>query len=255
MAQSTVTIKKVGLVVSGLLIGLTIISLAIQSYIDFSRESESDSTMYKSIAVLMIIVWVGIVISYYAWALHFYHINYGWTEKRWQEQEEARASNPAAERVEPTENPNKAETLGLPTGTVRGTLAISLLVIGLALLVASFSFESKLQASEYLVDNFEYIKTAFLLMIAFYFGNKSLEFLKDRKMVIGTTGTEVDPNVNGADLIAKQKAIAAAKDGGATEVKKRVASENPVKNSVAGTVVETETDGPAPSFADPNSVG
>ena len=85
----------------------------------------------------------------------------------------------------PKDNPHKTESLGLPNGTVRATIAISLMVGGLAMMIASLGMPDRLKTNEFFIDNFEFFKTAFLMMIAFYFGNKSLDFLKDRKQVFG----------------------------------------------------------------------
>ena len=76
---------------------------------------------------------------------------------------------------ERTVNTNKDETLGLPPGTIRGTLALTLLMGALAMTISALGMENTLEENTFLVDNFNFLKTAFLMMIAFYFGNKSLE--------------------------------------------------------------------------------
>lgn len=141
----------------------------------------SDSVFF-AIAAAIVVSWILILAGYYSWAIYFYNINMGWTDQDWKEQDIKRLANP--NEAEPVNNPNQEETLGLPPGTVRGTIALSVLVGGLAMLIASLAMPGKYSQNEFLVDNFEYIKTAFLMVIAFYFGSKSLEFI-DRKRVFG----------------------------------------------------------------------
>ena len=119
---------------------------------------------------------VGILVAYYAWAIYFYNINFGITDKDWDDIETSRNTRNKIE--EPVENPNSEETFGLPPGTVRGTIALTLLVGTLAMVLISFGKESVVKDNEVFVDNFDFFKTAFLMMIAFYFGQKSLEYLQ-----------------------------------------------------------------------------
>ncbi len=134
------------------------------------------------VAAALVVSWVLMLTLYYVWAIYFYNINRGWTDKDWDDHD----SNILVQGTptEPENNPNSEETLGLPPGTVRGTIALSVLVGGMAMLVASLAMPGRLAQNEFLVDNFEYIKTAFLMVIAFYFGTKSLEFIS-RKQVLG----------------------------------------------------------------------
>jgi len=143
--------------------------LVIKYYNDHSYD------IFKSMALGLIILWVGILVAYYAWAIYFYNINFGITDKDWDDIEANRNSENKIE--EPNENPNSEETFGLPPGTVRGTIALTLLVGTLAMVLMSFGKESVVKDNEVFVDNFDFFKTAFLMMIAFYFGQKSLEYL------------------------------------------------------------------------------
>lgn len=125
------------------------------------------------LAASIAVSWLIILTLYYVWAIYFYNINRGWTDKDWADHE-LNVRTEGAE-PEPEGNPNSEETLGLPPGTVRGTIALSVIVIGLATMVASFGFPAKFAQNEFLIDHFEFLKTAFLMVIAFYFGGKSLE--------------------------------------------------------------------------------
>jgi len=77
-------------------------------------------------------------------------------------------------------NPNSDETLGLPPGTVRGTIALSVLVIAMAMMIASLAMPPSMPKDEVMVDHFEFLKTGFVMVIAFYFGSKSLEILRKK---------------------------------------------------------------------------
>lgn len=131
--------------------------------------------LYKAVAIDMILLWVGALIGYYAWAIYFYNINLGLTNEDWAE---IREKVEKGEEVEVrNKNPHEKDTLGLPDGTIRGTLALSLAVGALALLIASLGIENTMPLNQLFIDTFDFFKTAFLMMIAFYFGNKSLQYL------------------------------------------------------------------------------
>lgn len=142
----------------------------------------SSDQFFFHLATAIILNWIVLLIGYYIWAIFFYNINMGWTDDDWDSLEQRKQEgdkNRIAEE-EPTVNPHANETLGLPPGTIRGTIALSLLVTGLAMVIASFELNSTYKSNATFIDNFEFFKTAFLMMIAFYFGNKSLEALNGR---------------------------------------------------------------------------
>ncbi len=166
---------KVGAMYIGLMFTITLLISLINK----------DSTFYN-LAAGIIVSWIISLVVYYAWAIHFYNVNMGWTDTDWQNLEKKKREQPDVKDFEPEENPNAAETLGLPPGTVRATLALTLLIGALALMLASLEMPYKLEQNSFFIDNYEFIKTAFLMMVAFYFGNKSLDFLKTRNPVYGT---------------------------------------------------------------------
>jgi hypothetical protein len=159
--------------------------------------------LYSLMALQILLIWFGVLVAYFAWSVYFFNINLGRTNEDWAEiraKEEFRlnqitetgSSNMPVDC--PTENPNSKETMGLPTGTVRGTLAISLLIGGMAMAVAALGMDSQLKDESFLVDNFEFFKTAFLMMIAFYFGSKTLkQFGSNTKT---DEGDEVDGTID-----------------------------------------------------------
>lgn len=142
--------------------------------------------LYNLVALGILLIWFGILIGYYAWAVYFYNINFGLTNEDWAEIREKRLLNPEGIDA-PDKNPNEEQTFGLPVGTVRGSLALTLMVGGISMTIAAFGMDNVIEENAFLVDNFEFFKTAFLMMIAFYFGNKSLELMgyKSKKVLSG----------------------------------------------------------------------
>lgn len=149
--------------------------------------ADKKESFFFVLASAIIVSWILMLTLYYVWAIYFYNINRGWTDKDWDERE----SNILIQDdvKEPEKNPNSEETLGLPPGTVRGTVALSVLVGAMAMCVASLAMPGKLAQNEFIVDNFEYFKTGFLMVIAFYFGSKSLELI-GRPQVLGVSGPQ-----------------------------------------------------------------
>ena len=135
--------------------------------------------IYLPMALAIIILWIAIVVGYFAWAIYFYNINLGLTNKDW---DEIRQQRDAGVEVEAREhNPFKEETLGLPPGTVRGIMAMSLLIGALAMMIAALGGNKDYDENKFFIENFEFFTTAFLMMIAFYFGDKSLKYLRQPK--------------------------------------------------------------------------
>ncbi len=185
--SSTFSWWKVALMFIGLIIIITVL-------ISFVSKDK----MYYNLAAGIIISWIITLVVYYFWAIYFYNVNMGWTDADWENLEKKKNGQPGLLDDEPVVNPNAAETLGLPRGTVRATIALTLLIGALALMLASLELPHKLERNHLFIDNFEFIKTAFLMMVAFYFGNKSLDFLKDRSPVYGP--------INGMDARNKEQA-------------------------------------------------
>lgn len=174
----------------GLLCLIEVILLGAIAYIVIQFIKGPGEEVYNYIALVLMLIWFGILVAYYAWAIYFYNINLGLTNEDWAEIRERRQYT--AEGVEdgPIENPNINNTLGLPTGTVRGTLALTLMMGGLAMTIAALGMESFMKENTFLIDNFDFFKTAFLMMIAFYFGSKSLEMIGYKSKRVHGTGND-----------------------------------------------------------------
>jgi glucan phosphoethanolaminetransferase (alkaline phosphatase superfamily) len=139
---------------------------------------------FFNLAAAIVVSWTLILTLYYVWAIYFYNINRGRTGKECEEQS-SQDNTTAADK-----NPNSEETLGLPPGTVRGTLALSVLVVAMAMMIASLAMPSAMKESEVMIDHFEFLKTGFVMVIAFYFGTKSLEILRNKKGEVAKEKTE-----------------------------------------------------------------
>jgi hypothetical protein len=170
-----------------------LIILLILVYFCLFRHTIDVRTM---LALALMIIWFGIVILYLSWSTYYYNINMGITDADWKTIEEARFTSTPMN--EPTDNPNSDQSLGLPPGTIRAIIALTLLVAVLSLAIIYFGNEKILRENEIFIDSLDFFKTAFLMMIAFYFGSKSLEILKapDNKSKVGTGQKEENPPVN-----------------------------------------------------------
>jgi hypothetical protein len=175
--QATKKTEKLNIILLWVFAGLEAILLASLVLLAIQISSEDDPNYYNLVALGIMLIWFGVLIGYYAWAIYFYNINLGLTNEDWAEIRERRIHEPEGAENVPNENPNINQTLGLPTGTVRGTVALTLLMGAVAMTIAALGMDSKVSANAFLVDNFDFFKTAFIMMIAFYFGNKSLEML------------------------------------------------------------------------------
>jgi hypothetical protein len=154
------------------MLALEAILLVVLIYV-INQITQNDNSFFSSLSLCIIIIWIMILVGYLAWAVYFYNINLGLTNEDWKEIREKKLKGDVVS--EPDRNPNSQETLGLPPGTVRGVIALSLLFGAMAMMVASLGFNSEIENNKFFVDNFEFFKTAFLMMIAFYFGEKSLK--------------------------------------------------------------------------------
>ncbi len=158
--------------------------------------------LYNLTALGLMIIWFGILVAYYAWAVYFYNINLGLTNEDWAEIREKKLHSPESADNAPAENPNINETLGLPTGTVRGSLALTLMVAAMAMTIAALGMDTTVKENTFIVDNFDFIKTAFLMMIAFYFGHKSLELIGYKSKHLYRAGEEAGSNETRASMRA-----------------------------------------------------
>lgn len=147
--------------------------------------NEGNAAIFKAVGLGIVTLWACIFLTYFIWAVYFYNINMGLTDEEWnkiyQAKEEKRNGNFYHQDdidEEPQYNPYKDETFGLPSGTVRGMIAFSLLFGAIAMLVVSFGMTNELDPNSFFWDQYEFFKTAFLMMIAFYFGSRSLQYLR-----------------------------------------------------------------------------
>lgn len=146
---------------------------------DSAKALASVQLMAVKIAISIVLIWFTIFLPYLAWAVYFYNINLGRTNEEWEQINRKNQELGPDEQISP-ENPYRDETFGLPRGTIRGALAITLMVGALSLMILAIGHPTIIRENEFFHENFEFFKTAFLMMIAFYFGTKSLEYLRER---------------------------------------------------------------------------
>lgn len=112
---------------------------------------EDFSTMdliFTLIAILLILTWL-VVMTWYITLLLKRFTFADWSKK---------------------ENPYKDETLGLPCGTLRGVLTLTLLIVVVILVITSLIVTP-------LRGEFDSLMDAFQVMLAFYFGSKIMEHM------------------------------------------------------------------------------
>ncbi len=148
--------------------------------------TDENGSIYHAVGLIIIIIWTTAFLRYFLWSVYFYNINYGLTDKDWNKIFEAAERKRKGEYVDPQElkrpdkNPYHGQTFGLPQGTVRGMIAFTLLFGAIAMIVISMGMDTYVEESAFFWDHYEFFKTAFLMMIAFYFGDHSLRYLSKR---------------------------------------------------------------------------
>lgn len=179
---------------------------------------KSDYFMAVSwISFSIFILWILILLFYYCWAIKYHVVNYGISSKMWKilypealamtdkgkkkfrKLRREMIDRQAAESGEnvpketttnahpfepPKENKYKCDSFGLPPGTVRGTIALSALVMFLCVEAANFFSPYPLE------DHFEELMLAVQMILAFYFGQKAVEVFQARDK---QTAKEIEP--------------------------------------------------------------
>ena len=142
--------------------------------------------LFQAVGLATAIIWISVFLVYFMWSVYFYNINYGLTDEDWNRIYEAKdrqkdgLSIQEGELEVPQHNPFRSQTFGLPPGTVRGMIAFTLLMGGMSLLITSFGTAYSGVDIALLRQQFEFFETAFLMMIAFYFGDRSLKYISKR---------------------------------------------------------------------------
>ena len=213
-ANTTMFFKRI--LFSILLVALSMV-YSFMMYLD-------DNNLFSIMGLLIIVVWIAVFMIYFVWSVYHYNINFGITDGEWKEiykaKREAREFGmdlPSSGVREPTYNPYRSQTFGLPPGTVRGMIAFTLLFGGISLLISSMgNSEVDPNLLQLRIQQFEFFETAFLMMIAFYFGDRSLRYFRDRwKNPNGTPPGGGNPPGGGAptpQMVGIQRKQAAAPD-------------------------------------------
>jgi uncharacterized membrane protein len=152
---------------------------AILVYLEFGN-------IFQAMGLATSVIWISIFLIYFMWSVYHYNINYGITDEDWKKIANAKERYAEGELVDerdmnaPIYNPYRSQTFGLPPGTVRGMIAFTLLLGGMSLLITSFGSNYSGAELALIRQQFEFFETAFLMMIAFYFGDRSLRYLRSR---------------------------------------------------------------------------
>ena len=152
-----------------------------------------DEMFFKHIGATIIISWIVVLLGYLVWAIYFYNVNYGWQEQDWIDYKKKKDLGLTDVKA-PDRNPHERDSLGLPPGTIRGAIALTILVGGLAVTIKALSYPEEYEGDTLIIDHFEFFKEAFLMVIAFYFGTKGLEIIqgKEKKETNSSTTQEED---------------------------------------------------------------
>ena len=207
----------------GLIRTIIIVFICLMIIGSFALALANDLSIFKIIGFNIIAIWIGIFVCYFVWAMQFYNIHFGQTKAQREkiEREKEKRRNGYSFNIhdieeERTLNPYQKETFGLPNGTVRGMIAFTLLFGAIALLIVSFDSNLFANQKTFFYDQFEFFKTAFLMMIAFYFGSRSLEYLRGKphapsaqsqssspvNPIEKVTEDAVDPQTPNSDIIS-----------------------------------------------------
>jgi len=186
VANATRTVKRLNWVFVG---GIAFIEVTLLFVLMISVHSffVDEISIYAFAAIAITVLWICLLVGYMAWAIYFYNINLGLTNESWanlkRRQQLADSMREAGQTPDflvemPDDNPYQSQTLGLPNGTVRGIIALTLLFGAVSLFIFSMDRDVVVEKSDFFYDSFEFFKTAFLMMIAFYFGGRALEVLR-----------------------------------------------------------------------------
>lgn len=161
------------------------------------------NNLFQAVGLATAVIWISVFLVYFMWSVYFYNINYGLTDQDWDKIYEIKELKRQGFKVEESEdvdvpmyNPYRSQTFGLPPGTVRGMIAFTLLMGGMSLLITSFGSGYTGMDMALLSQQFEFFETAFLMMIAFYFGDRSLKYISQRWSGSGVPNIAGGPDPN-----------------------------------------------------------
>ena len=146
---------------------------------EYEKNKDSYSTAVFVFTVVMCL-WFFVMTILLFWGLNRFHFTAGLGKEKYAElvaiidhDEEI----PIHERQDYyPKNPYQNESFGLPKGTIRGFLTLTLLVMNCFVIYMSlFAPPGRLYD-----DRIEYLTTAFLMMIAFYFGSRAVDVFKSQ---------------------------------------------------------------------------
>lgn len=156
---------------------------------------------YIVVSAWLSLVWFIIIIAFLMYLFVRFHWYGGLRRKRyllivdWVNNDESISPDQKAHHY--PQNPYKDETFGLPRGTIRATLTLTLLFLNIAL----FFISVYAPPSSIFANRVEFMATAFLMMIAFYFGTKAVDVARIR------TKAKKSKEENGKEKMVAQSTI------------------------------------------------
>jgi hypothetical protein len=182
-----IVITVLFVVLTGFMLILALLIYRVMSVPDAEFNMLKGIPVYEKLALIVILAWVALLIAYYAWQIYFYNYNYGKSSAFWKRFVELSMADDRKSEAQlykefaaPDKNPFQDQTFGLPPGTVRGTMALTVLVGGLCLLILAIG-GSDLFNQPAFERQLNFFEQAFLMVIAFYFGTKGFEIMQQEQ--------------------------------------------------------------------------
>ena len=182
-----IVITVLFIVLTGFMLILGLLIYRVLNVPDAELSTLKGLPVYEKLALIVILAWMALLIAYYAWQIYFYNYNYGKSSAFWKRFVELSISDSRKSEAQlykefaaPDKNPFQDQTFGLPPGTVRGTMALTVLVGGLCLLILAIG-GSKLFDEPAFARQLNFFEQAFLMVIAFYFGTKGFEIMQQEE--------------------------------------------------------------------------
>ena len=147
---------------------------------DYYYQNAWKFSKYIVVSAWLSLAWFVIIIAFLMYLFVRFHWYGGLRRKRyllivdWVNNDESISPDQKSQHY--PQNPYKDETFGLPRGTIRATLTLTLLFLNIAL----FFISVYAPPSNIFANRVEFMATAFLMMIAFYFGTKAVDVARIR---------------------------------------------------------------------------
>ena len=168
------------------------------SYANWAARDRSSYNWVRRISIAVVVVWFLFMLTAVFWAVRRFHFTGGLPRKKYEQLVEAVDEDDTIplylKEEHYPQNPYKDETFGLPKGTIRGFLTLTLLIINCLILYIGVYAPPTADFD----DRVGYMQDAFLVMIAFYFGSKAADLLQNQRQRRSKYDRE-EPDSDGVD--------------------------------------------------------